>query len=490
MQQEAVLKAVGQIAGQSYRLSSTQTTLIGRDTGCQIVLDSSNPQYRGISRRHAEIRPLAPAAPQSSVLWQICDLNSANGTYINGQRLRGCQTLRQGDRIQLDSQGPEFILEISSPQDKPLPPPRLPIAPPGDDLRLSQVIPVLSTGKDLIKKAYLVPGIATVILVVLLFGADTQLICQNGLINPFGLQTSCYNLILGTYLCLVTLYVTFQLCGKPKPWWVLLGASLFTIVIVNNKLIFSGLTFLFVYLPPGVRSITQEMLRGEQVGFIQGFFAMFFAAGLAEEWVKALPVFAALRLGRAVRTPWRERVGVWEPLDGILLGAASGVGFTYIETLGNYVNKPLNSIVEKAVESGLCQITNNALQCPDAVRELILSQGQFSGLLLTIPRILGAVAGHAAWSGYLGYFIGLSVLNPSRRWQMIGIGYVTSAAIHALWNSVSQLVPGNLMAQTILQTLIGILSYIFLVAAILKARQLSPTRAQNFATRMIKMPPP
>jgi RsiW-degrading membrane proteinase PrsW (M82 family) len=31
--------------------------------------------------------------------------------------------------------------------------------------------------------------------------------------------------------------------------------------------------------------------------------------------------------------------------------------------------------------------------------------------------------------------------------------------------------------------MVGILAYLFLTAAILKARQLSPTRSQNFATR-------
>jgi RsiW-degrading membrane proteinase PrsW (M82 family) len=31
---------------------------------------------------------------------------------------------------------------------------------------------------------------------------------------------------------------------------------------------------------------------------------------------------------------------------------------------------------------------------------------------------------------------------------------------------------------------VGVLSYAFLAAAILKARELSPTRSQNFATRL------
>ena len=41
--------------------------------------------------------------------------------------------------------------------------------------------------------------------------------------------------------------------------------------------------------------------------------------------------------------------------------------------------------------------------------------GQLVGLQLLIPRILGCAAGHMAYSGYLGYFIGLSALKPRKR---------------------------------------------------------------------------
>lgn len=100
------------------------------------------------------------------------------------------------------------------------------------------------------------------------------------------------------------------------------------------------------------------------------------------------------------------------------------------------------------------------------------------GLQLLIPRILGSVVGHLAYSGYLGYFIGLSVLKPSQRWQILSIGYLCASVLHALWNATGIFSP-------FLLALVGILSYAFLTAAILKARSLSPTRSQNFATRFI-----
>ncbi len=58
------------------------------------------------------------------------------------------------------------------------------------------------------------------------------------------------------------------------------------------------------------------------------------------------------------------------------------------------------------------------------------------------------------------------------------MGYLTASALHALWNATG-LISGLFLA------VVGVLSYAFLTAAILKARTLSPTRAQNFATRFL-----
>jgi RsiW-degrading membrane proteinase PrsW (M82 family) len=101
---------------------------------------------------------------------------------------------------------------------------------------------------------------------------------------------------------------------------------------------------------------------------------------------------------------------------------------------------------------------------------------QLASLQLLIPRVLGLVAGHMAYSGYLGYFIGLSALRRRQHKLILGVGYFTSAGLHTLWNAAGLLNPAFL-------TIVGGLSYAFLGAAILKARALSPTRSQNFATR-------
>jgi hypothetical protein len=95
-----------------YLLSSDQKITIGRTKDCQIQLPVD---CTTVSRHHTEIRPfLNSGASKPSVGWVVCDLNSANGTYVNDISLKGnCQTLKSGDRIILgkyhDSTGPEFV---------------------------------------------------------------------------------------------------------------------------------------------------------------------------------------------------------------------------------------------------------------------------------------------------------------------------------------------------------------------------------------------
>jgi len=309
-----------------------------------------------------------------------------------------------------------------------------------DSLSFTQLFPIASTGRDLTRKAFLIPASLTVVFVVLMIAAVGK--------------PHFFNLLLAAYLAGGAYYFVYHLCGKHKPWWVLFASALATILIIVTQLSYP-LFIIFRHILPG----NVEGLR-QGASFQLSLITFFFGAGLLEELLKALPVLGAYLLGGLLRSPWRERIGVWEPLDGILLGAASAVGFTLLETLGEYVPTTIKSVTMQAGAGA----------------------GELLGLQLLIPRILGEVAGHLAYSGYFGYFIGLSVLKPSRRWQILAIGYMTAAALHALWDATA--VSLGLLALT----LVGVASYAFLAAAILKARTLSPTRSQNFATRFIERP--
>ena len=61
---------------------------LGRGTDCDVVLDDP-----AVSKRHARVRFDGQA-------W-IEDLDSTNGTFVNGRRVTGTTLLRRGDRIAL-----------------------------------------------------------------------------------------------------------------------------------------------------------------------------------------------------------------------------------------------------------------------------------------------------------------------------------------------------------------------------------------------------
>jgi pSer/pThr/pTyr-binding forkhead associated (FHA) protein len=111
-----------------YELLPNQSILIGRDS--QILsqdLRSQNAQiialssYSRVSSVHAQIQ--AVANPGDSVTrWQIWDFGT-NGTYINGQKIKGCQTLNSGDKITLahstaSNKAPEFVFQSTTSADE------------------------------------------------------------------------------------------------------------------------------------------------------------------------------------------------------------------------------------------------------------------------------------------------------------------------------------------------------------------------------------
>jgi pSer/pThr/pTyr-binding forkhead associated (FHA) protein len=62
---------------------------IGRASDCTIPIKD-----RYLSRRHAEI-------VATGGQWFVKDLGSANGTYLNGERIEADQPLKSGDRIRI-----------------------------------------------------------------------------------------------------------------------------------------------------------------------------------------------------------------------------------------------------------------------------------------------------------------------------------------------------------------------------------------------------
>jgi WD40 repeat protein len=85
-------------------------TTLGRAVECQIVFENS--LYPTVSTYHARITRVEDGAGS---YWQIQDLHSSNGTYINDKRVLAPQILMSGDRVGLSLQGPQFIFQYQPP---------------------------------------------------------------------------------------------------------------------------------------------------------------------------------------------------------------------------------------------------------------------------------------------------------------------------------------------------------------------------------------
>jgi hypothetical protein len=72
---------------------------LGRSRQSDVMIDDPN-----VSRTHAEIRPRGGS-------WVVSDLNSTNGTRLNGHRLQGPEVLKPGDEIELGTSLVTFELE-------------------------------------------------------------------------------------------------------------------------------------------------------------------------------------------------------------------------------------------------------------------------------------------------------------------------------------------------------------------------------------------
>ena len=81
--------------GREERFVLGPLTRIGRRKGQNDV--TVPPDFKTVSGAHAEIR----ATPQG---FEIADLNSSNGTFVNGQRISAATLLQDGDDIRVGTE--------------------------------------------------------------------------------------------------------------------------------------------------------------------------------------------------------------------------------------------------------------------------------------------------------------------------------------------------------------------------------------------------
>jgi RsiW-degrading membrane proteinase PrsW (M82 family) len=261
--------------------------------------------------------------------------------------------------------------------------------------------------------------------------------------------------IIAIYIAFIVNYYINQMCGRAKPRWMIILVVLFTFLMVLGTPLW-GLWYNFFYnVIPGAALESSKNVVAQLAG-------NWFGTGLCEEGFKALPLFALALLGAGLlalsrRTGGsfsrfllglRRRVAVCEPLDGIVLGVASGTGFFMRETLGQYVPEVMS-------------------------QQKYAAQQAFDGLVLLLARGLPDLAEHSAWAGLFGYFIGLSVLYPRRAVFLIPLGWLSAAALHGAWDAMSGLIQSEILLAAFLIG-DGLLSYALLGGAIFKGREISP----------------
>lgn len=75
------------------------------------------PSTEGVAEHHAVVRW------SRSHGWLICDWGSPEGTMLEGQRIRNCRSLSDGDEIQLGQRGPVLVFRVAPTTPHPIPEP-------------------------------------------------------------------------------------------------------------------------------------------------------------------------------------------------------------------------------------------------------------------------------------------------------------------------------------------------------------------------------
>jgi RsiW-degrading membrane proteinase PrsW (M82 family) len=330
-------------------------------------------------------------------------------------------------------------------------PPPLPFGKSPLQLTRSTIFPLIGD-RSTWKREHLLPIFATIVTGIALIAVPLP-----------GLQISAtpeineawqVYLIVAFYIAFLVNYYINQMCARPKPGWLLTVVSLFTFFMLGSRYWHDWYNLFYNVLPAAEWQKSPHLVV-RLAGWL-------FGTGLCEEGFKSWPLFGLVLLGGGLgwlsrRAKGRlgahlanlqKRIGLSGPLDGIVLGVASGSGFFIAETLLQYVPNAMH------------------------VQKYVGAQA-FEGLVLLLGRGLPNIAQHSAWCGLFGYFIGLAVLQPRMGALLIPLGWLSAAALHAGWDGIGSVTSSNLMVGVFLVG-VGVLSYALLAGAIFKARDISP----------------
>ena len=345
------------------------------------------------------------------------------------------------------------------------PPPPLPPDVRRLELTRSTVFPLLG-GRSTWSREHLLPIFATIVAGLTLIAVPIP-----GLTFSSNAQTNTawqVYLTIAVYIAFLVIYYINQMCGRPRSGWLLAFVGLLTLFSLGGSFWHFWYNLFYNVLPAAQwqkSAITAVRIAG-----------WWFGTGLCEEGFKAWPLIVLALFGAGMTalgrnttgwlsrfvTGFGKRFGLFEPLDGIVMGVASGGGFFIAETLLQYV--------------------------PGVMKQVKYPGSQaFDGLVLLLGRGLPDIAEHSAWAGLFGYFIGLAVLRPSMAYFLIPLGWLSAAALHAGWDAIDTVTNNGLIILGF-WVFVGLLSYALLAGAIFKAREISPRRHSRHANGLHRPP--
>lgn len=335
--------------------------------------------------------------------------------------------------------------------------PNRPFVPPvprdHDEATFSEMVPFRSTKIKLWRSPLFLLAIMAAILSVFMFGLFSSMLGAQTAQGRVDAMTTA-NIAAVFFIVMMFQLIVYMYVRPNRAIW----GYLIPFAVVSAMLYIQPILQLFIFIFRNILPGNVEPLisGGQEPSFVPLFIAMFFGAGLMEELMKAIPIlFGAWLAWRGLSNPNNAKGTLYNllhvrgPLDGALMGIFAGGGFIFIETSMQYVPNTVARIYQGSNDLGTAMA---------------------GALLLLLPRVIGGIVGHMAYSGIFGYFIGLAVIRPKQRWKLLLIGYLSATLIHTLWNSVG-------VISFVLQYVIAGIAAVGLVGAVLKARQLDMSRA-------------
>lgn len=146
----------------------------------------------------------------------------------------------------------------------------------------------------------------------------------------------------------------------------------------------------------------------------ESLFGMLFVVAYPEELLKIVPVIAYL--------VWKRKES--DPLNAILIGVFSGLGFAAFENLG-YREAMVGRSVLMAEAAGVDGLV----------------EGVQVAVNLALLRTFSLVLFHALWSGIAAYFLVVACLTRKRVAALVVVGLTVSAFLHGLHNWLQLMQP-------------------------------------------------